>query len=158
MANKGERSEADDMVLTPVGAAHTPYRDADRAPFQGRFSEATAEIEIFGEYAEALLDVEKSTHLYVLYWAHLADRGVLTTATPWGPEPRGVFACRSPARPNPINVCVVELMERKGNRLTVRGLDALDGSLVLDVKPYGASIDSVPGARIGWFEEKTSGR
>jgi tRNA-Thr(GGU) m(6)t(6)A37 methyltransferase TsaA len=151
---KGPGDRPVQPILKPVGVAHTPYRAAGEAPFQGRFAKATAVLEIFEEYSAALLDVERSNFLYVLYWAHLADRGVLRTATPWGPEPRGVFACRSPARPNPINLCVVELLERRENRLTVRGLDALDGSLILDIKPYSASIDSVSQARIGWFEEK----
>jgi tRNA-Thr(GGU) m(6)t(6)A37 methyltransferase TsaA len=153
----GERRNSprtDRMSLHTVGVAHTPYRTAGQAPFQGRFSDQAAVVEIGEEYSAALRDIEESSYLYVLYWAHLADRGVLQTVTPWGPEPRGVFACRSPARPNPISLCVVELLERKGNRLTVRGLDALDGSAILDIKPYSASIDSVPGARIGWFQEK----
>jgi tRNA-Thr(GGU) m(6)t(6)A37 methyltransferase TsaA len=156
MMNEKEPAWADGMILKPVGVARTPYRAAADAPFQGRFTKVIAEVEIFEEYTDALLDVEQSTHLYVLYWAHQADRGRLQTPTPWGSEQRGVFACRSPSRPNPINLCVVELAERRGNRLTVRGLDALDGSPVLDIKPYGASMDAVPEARIGWFEEKSS--
>jgi tRNA-Thr(GGU) m(6)t(6)A37 methyltransferase TsaA len=151
----GGRTER--ISLEIVGVAHTPYQGRGQAPFQGRFSGETAVVEIHPEYSAALRDIEKSNFLYVLYWAHLADRGVLQTVTPWGPEPRGVFACRSPARPNPISLCVVELLERKGNRLTVRGLDALDGSSVLDIKPYSATIDSVPNARIGWFEERRPG-
>jgi tRNA-Thr(GGU) m(6)t(6)A37 methyltransferase TsaA len=152
---RGARAEA--MSLRIVGVARTPYRTMGQAPFQGRFSGGTAVVEIREGCSDALRDIEKSNYLYVLYWAHLADRDVLQTVTPWGPEPHGVFACRSPARPNPINLCVVELLERKGNHLTVRGLDALDGSCILDIKPYSASIDSVPDARIGWFEKRRPG-
>jgi tRNA-Thr(GGU) m(6)t(6)A37 methyltransferase TsaA len=157
MAGEEGGARTDGFRLRIVGVAHTPYHGRGQAPFQGRFSQETAVVEIRQEYCAALRDIESSNYLYILYWAHLADRGVLRTVTPWGPEPHGVFACRSPARPNPISLCVVELLERKGNRLTVRGLDALDGSLILDIKPYSASVDSVPNARIGWFEERRPG-
>ncbi len=148
----------EEIKVWPIGIAHTPYRDMKEAPFQGRFSNDWAVLEIKEEFEAGLKDVEMADFLIVLYWAHLADRGVLQTVTPWGPEVRGVFACRSPARPNPISFCVVELMEREGNRLTVRGLDALDGSYILDIKPYSSSIDSVSEASIGWFQgEKLKG-
>jgi tRNA-Thr(GGU) m(6)t(6)A37 methyltransferase TsaA len=153
MGEQSHESEFE-MRLKAIGTAHTPYSDAEKAPFQGRFSKALAVLEIDDDYAAGLKDVETAAALYVLYWAHLADRGTLQTATPWGPEARGVFACRSPSRPNPVNLCVVELIEREGNRLTVRGLDALDGSRILDIKPYSADLDSLPDARIGWYEER----
>jgi tRNA-Thr(GGU) m(6)t(6)A37 methyltransferase TsaA len=126
----------------------------DEAPFQGRFSGNPAVLEIEDAFMAGLKDVEAAGYLIVLYWAHLADRGILQTVTPWGPEVRGVFACRSPSRPNPISMCVVELLEREGSRLYVRGLDALDGSRLLDIKPYSSNIDSVPNAHIGWFQRK----
>ncbi len=146
------------MILVPIGVARTAYRNKGEAPRQGRFSRDLAVLEIDDEYAAGLKDVEMADYLIVLYWAHLADRETLQTVTPWGPEIRGVFACRSPARPNPINVCMVELIEREGNKLKVRGLDALDGSAVLDVKPYSSAVDSVPGAGIAWFEPKEGER
>ncbi len=141
-----------EITLWPIGIARTPYRDMEEAPFQGRFSSNWAILEIEKEFEAGLKDVELSDYLIVLYWAHLADRGILQTVTPWGPEERGVFACRSPARPNPISFCVVELLEREGNRLMVQGLDALDGSYILDIKPYSSAIDSVGNAKIGWFK------
>jgi tRNA-Thr(GGU) m(6)t(6)A37 methyltransferase TsaA len=143
----------EDMALKAVGTIHSPYKTIDEAPFQGRFSQEDAVLEIYEEFSEALKDVEASPYLILLYWGHLADREVLQTVTPWGPEIRGVFACRSPSRPNPIEFCVVELLRRDGNRLVVRGLDAVDGSVILDIKPYSSKIDSIPEARIGWFRE-----
>lgn len=145
------REEDASIVLKPIGIARTPYRIAHDAPFQGRFSDALSRVSVFDRYSHGLKDVETCSHLYVLYWADQADRDTLQTLTPWGPELRGVFACRSPARPNTINLCVVELVEREGNDLVVRGLDALDGSLVLDIKPYSTDIDAVANASIGWF-------
>lgn len=142
-----------EICLKPIGVIRSPYREMDQAPFQGPLSSDESTVEVFEEYVPGLKDVEAASHLYILYWADRASRDILQTVTPWGPELRGIFACRSPARPNPVNLCVVELLRREGNRLVVRGLDAVDGSPLLDIKPYSARIDAVPEARITWFEE-----
>lgn len=141
------------MELKPIGVIHSPYREPGAAPRQGRFAEATAELEIYPEYQAGLKDIETATHLIVLYWGHLSKRDVLQTRTPFGPDLRGVFACRSPNRPNPIAFCAVRLLERKDNRLLVSGVDALDGSPLLDLKPYSSQVDSIEGAEIGWMEK-----
>ncbi|HHW43144.1 MAG TPA: tRNA (N6-threonylcarbamoyladenosine(37)-N6)-methyltransferase TrmO [Desulfotomaculum sp.] len=141
------------MELVPIGVAHSPYHSIQEAPRQGRLSDRTAELEVFPRFADGLKDVDRATHLIVLYWCHQAQRETLQTKTPFGPELRGVFACRSPSRPNPIALCVVELLRVQENRLLVRGLDALDGSPLLDIKPYAADVDSVPGASIGWLRK-----
>lgn len=94
------------------------------------------------------------THLIVLYWCHQAGRDKLQTRTPHGPEIRGVFAYRSPARPNPIAFCVAEILSWEGNRLLVRGIDAINGSPLLDIKPYTSDLDSITGARIGWMKSR----
>lgn len=152
---RGNRRESSrEIVLHPIGVVRTEYRDMNEAPFQGRFSLREGVLEIFDEYTDGLKDVDGCSWLIVIYWAHLADRDVLQTVTPWGPEVRGVFACRSPSRPNPLNVCMVELVRREGDRLVVRGLDAVDGSPLIDVKPYSSRIDAVEGAGMGWFREK----
>jgi len=149
-----DAKQLESMELKRLGIIHSPYKTMDEAPFQGRFSEKEAVIEIYDEFEDCLKDAESSNYLIVLYWGHLANRDVLQTVTPWGPEIRGVFACRSPSRPNPIEFCVVELLEKDGNRLRVRGLDAVDGSEILDIKPYSSSIDSIPYVHIGWFEDR----
>jgi tRNA-Thr(GGU) m(6)t(6)A37 methyltransferase TsaA len=107
-------------------------------------------LEVFEEYEPGLKDIEACSHLIVLYLQDRGDRNKLQTRTPWGPEVHGVFATRSPNRPNPIGICTVELVERKGRRLTVRWMDALDQSPLIDIKPYSAGVDAVPEARIGW--------
>ena len=149
-----DAKEAGPMALKPVGVIDSPYKSMGEAPFQGRFSEEKSVLEVYDEFADALKDVETSDYLIILYWGHLSNREVLQTVTPWGPEVRGVFSCRSPSRPNPIQFCVVELLQRDGNRLTVRGLDAVDGSYLLDIKPYSSRIDSIPDVHIGWFQER----
>jgi tRNA-Thr(GGU) m(6)t(6)A37 methyltransferase TsaA len=115
--------------------------------------EAEAKVKIFPEYCAGLKGVEQYSHLIILYWFHLRDseenRGTLLVV------PRrhavnfevGVFSCRSPSRPNPIGLCVVELLKIDKCVLTVKGLDALEDSLIVDIKPYQPRADSVPNAR-----------
>ncbi len=143
-----------DGYLVQIGVVHSRYRKKPDAPFQGRHENVESRIEIFQEYEPALHDIEKCTHLIVLYWQNQAQRDKLQTKTPWGPEIHGVFATRSPNRPNPIGLCVVDLVGRKGRILTVSGMDALDGSSVIDIKPYSSSIDSIQDARIGWHKSR----
>jgi len=137
----------------PVGILHTPYTHPHEAPHQGRLTGEVCTIEVFEQYAAGLKDVELCSHLIVLYWQDRARRDTLQTITPHGSQVHGVFATRSPHRPNPIGLCVVELLEREGQLLKVCGLDALDGSPLLDIKPYSAGIDSVENATIGWHEK-----
>jgi formylmethanofuran dehydrogenase subunit E len=143
------------MELKPIGIIHTPYRTTGDAPFQGRSSGETCEIEIFKEYEDGLKDVDLCTHLILLYWLDRADDCVLQTHTPYDAGIHGVFATRSPARPNPIGFHVTELIERNGNVLKVRGIDAFDGTPLIDIKPYSSRIDAIGDASIGWFPNET---
>ena len=140
------------MILKPVGVIHSPYKTKDEAPNQGRKERNTSKVEVYQEFHSCLKDIETATHLIVLYWADQADRTVQQTSTPYDDKPHGVFVTRSPSRPNPINFSVVDLINREGNILTVQGLDALDGSMLLDLKPYSPGIDSVPDAKLGWMD------
>ena len=124
------------MQLQEIGIVHNDYKDLTDIPRQGRMSEETSEIEIHPAFADGLLRIEQNKYLIVLYWAHLAKRDLLKTLPPASKEIHGVFASRSPGRPNPLSLCIVELIERNGDILRVKGLDALDGSSVIDIKPY----------------------
>lgn len=141
------------MLLEPIGIIRSTYQHPDDAPFQGRTSPEVAELHIHRAYLAALKDIDKVTHLIILYWAHFAERDRLQTKTPFAPDLKGVFACRSPSRPNPISFCAVELIKQTGNLLTVRGVDAIDGSPLLDIKPYSSYIDSFANAKIGWMKD-----
>jgi len=152
MSDKSEGKEKL-LFLKPVGVIHSHYHDTKEAPRQGRFSDQESVLEIFDEYAPALKDIEKTRWHILLYWANRARRDILQTVTPHGPEIRGVFACRSPSRPNPILFCIVELLRREGNRLIVKGSDALDGSEIIDIKPYSSRTDSIPDTDIGWLSK-----
>jgi len=139
--------------LRQIGVVHSPYRELQDAPFQGKHANDESTLEIFEEYESALLDVEQCSHLIVLYWQDRADRSVLQCRTPWGPEVHGVFATRSPNRPNPIGLCVVDLLERHGRFLRVKGMDAIDGSPLIDIKPYSSEVDCVQDASVSWHKK-----
>ena len=143
MGGLGRENCSQSMKLVPIGVIHSPYRVKGDAPRQGRLSPATSEIEIFPEYAEGLKDIVERPHLIIMYWFDRAERGTLTAIPPYSKEEHGVFATRSPDRPNPIGFAVIDLLGIDGTRLTVRGLDAFDGTPVLDIKPYSPEIDCI---------------
>lgn len=132
------------MELIAIGVIHSPYNKKEEAPRQGRLSNEGAILEIYPEFEEGLQDIEDKRHIIVLYWAHLGQRDVLKTVTPFGPEIKGVFATRSPSRPNPIIFCIADLIKVEGNKLYVSGIDAIDGSPILDIKPYVYELDNIP--------------
>jgi tRNA-Thr(GGU) m(6)t(6)A37 methyltransferase TsaA len=119
-----------DLTLRPVGVAHTPYETPDAAPHQGFADDADAEIEIFDAYADAVAGIAGAVRITVVYWAHLADRTSRTE-----PDGSGAFARRSPDRPNPLSICVCTVYDVDELRFHVGGLDAVDGSPILDIKP-----------------------
>lgn len=131
------------MELKPIGVIHSPYKEKRDAPRQGRLSGDEIALEIFPEYSQALAEIENVSHIFILYWGDRAKREVLQSSTPFSDAPIGVFASRSPNRPNPIALCVAELVRKEGNYLFVRGVDALDESPLLDIKVYSSEIDAV---------------
>ncbi len=131
------------MILKPIGVVKSPFETQTDAPRQGRFSDAVSEIEIFEEYVDGLYKIENFRYLIVLYWMDRASRERLRVIPPGETEERGVFTTRSPSRPNPIGLCVVEVVEVERNRLKVRWLDALDGSPVIDIKIYSPELDCI---------------
>ena len=139
------------MECKPIGIIHSPYKTGDKVPHQVRFSNDPAEIEVYPEYEEGLQDIEGFSHILVTWVLHQSKGYSLITDTPHDTVKHGVFATRSPNRPNPLAVSVTELVSRKGRILSVKGIDAIDGSPVLDIKPYITNIDDVSGVRLGWF-------
>jgi tRNA (adenine37-N6)-methyltransferase len=144
---------APEFRLQAVGYARTPYTETTHVP-KGLGTEHRAEgtLEILPDFEAGLLDIEGFSHLYVL-WAFDRSQGYdLVGRPPSDDRPHGVFATRSPRRPNAIGLTVVELLRREGARLQVRGVDMLDGTPLLDLKPY---LSSVPDERLrrGWLAE-----
>jgi tRNA (adenine37-N6)-methyltransferase len=135
--------ETMNFEIQPIGYVRSPYKEKKDAPRQGRLSDTTSEIVINEQYLPGLEDLEKNSHLIVLCWFDRADRTMLKATPPYEKVEHGVFATRSPNRPNPVAFSVVDLLAMKGNVLIVRGLDALNGTPVVDVKPYSPDIDCV---------------
>jgi len=153
--------------LKPIGIIHTPYKKDGDVPYQAYKSRDVGEIEVFKEYEEGLKDIEGFSHIIILYEFHksvkrsvkkeryLESQGLLVK--PYLDDTsRGLFATRSPNRPNPIGLTIVEMLERKGNILRVMGIDMLDGTPLLDIKPYVPEFDQRTGIRIGWLRGKIS--
>src|SRR6476660_7086383 len=141
------------FTMRPIGVMRTPHQATSDVP-KGPGAEHTAEgtIEIRPDLEAGLLDIDGFSHLLVIWVFDRSDRVELTGTPPSDDRPHGVFATRSPRRPNPIGLTVVRLLERNGPRLRVAGVDMLDGTPVLDIKPY---LSSVPPEQLkrGWLEE-----
>lgn len=129
------------MELKKIGVIHSIYEDKEDAPRQGCFVNDESVIEVFHDYIEALDGLDKLKYIVVLYWGDRSDRKI-TRCTPPGTElERGVFATRSPNRPNPVALCICEVISVDKNKITVTGLDALNGSPLLDIKVFDTRID-----------------
>lgn len=141
-------------VLTPIGRLHTPFRTRADCPRNGRqLSPAPpCHADIRPEYVPGLAGLEGFSHLILLYWLDLAPPADLVFVPPFDDTPRGVFATRAPWRPNPIGLSVVAFDGFAGpGRLCVRYLDCVDGTPLLDIKPYLATTDAEPAASLGWL-------
>lgn len=136
-----------------LGRIRTPWTERKQCPKNARGSDAICTVELEARWAPALKDVASCSHLILLYWMDRAPRNiVLQVPSHYGVQ-RGTFALRSPARPNPIAMSVVKLLGIEGMGLKVSGLDCLDGTPLIDIKPYFASTDSVPEAVVGWHRK-----
>src|SRR6516162_8323316 len=137
----------------PIGYVRSPYSETSKVPKGlGAKHEAEGALVILPEFGEGLKDIEGFSHLYVIWCFDRAEGAELTAHPPCDDRTHGVFATRSPMRPNPIALTVVELLGRNGNELLVRGVDMLDGTPILDIKPYLSSIPEEK-LRRGWLAE-----
>jgi tRNA-Thr(GGU) m(6)t(6)A37 methyltransferase TsaA len=139
-----------------VGRIHTPWRTRAECPKNARESEAVCTIEVDPLWGPALTGIEACTHIVVLYWMDRSRHDLVVQVPRHYGTARGTFALRSPARPNPIAMSVAQLLKREGTRLTVVGLDCLDDTPLLDLKPYFASTDAAADAVVGWHAARKS--
>jgi len=139
--------------MKSIGVIRSPYTDTSQIP-KGCGAQHNAEgtLEILPEFEQGLIDIEGFSHLYVIWIFDRAEGHELLGRPPTDTRPHGVFATRSPRRPNPIGLTVVELLRREERRLYVRGIDMLDGTPILDIKPY---LSNVPADKLrrGWLAE-----
>ena len=139
--------------MSPVGSVSSPFKTTSQIP-KGRGAKHEAEgfIELKPEFEPGLTDIEGFSHLYVIWVFHESEGFELMGTPPTDTRPHGVFATRSPRRPNPLGLTVVRLLGREGARLRVSGLDMLDGTPVLDIKPYLSNVPEQE-LRRGWMDE-----
>ena len=143
-----------DASLYFIGRIRTPWKKREDCPKNARESDAVCTLEVDPRWTPALAGVETCTHLIVLYWMNRSRRDLVLQVPHTYRVGRGTFALRSPARPNPIAMSVVRLAGVDGTKLSVVGLDCLDDTPVIDIKPYFASTDAVAEAVVGWHAER----
>ena len=146
-----------DASLYFIGRIRTPWTDRESCPKNARESDAVCSIEVDPRWAPALAGVETCTHIIVLYWMQRSRRDLVVQVPRHYGVGRGTFALRSPARPNPIALSVARLIRVDDRGLSVVGLDCMDRTPLLDIKPYFASTDAIADARVGWHAEKKPG-
>jgi tRNA-Thr(GGU) m(6)t(6)A37 methyltransferase TsaA len=139
-----------DASLYYIGRIRTPWKSREECPKNARGSDAVCTVEVDPRWAAGLTGLESVSHVILLYWMDKARRDLVLQSPRHYAEHRGTFALRSPARPNPIAVSVARLVGIDGNKLSVVGIDCLDDTPLIDIKPYFASTDSVPDAQVGW--------
>lgn len=156
MGSSSDQPESPVLVARPIGVVHSPYRERQAAPRQPRVTRAVeGSIELFpmNGLDHALEDLNRFSHIWVLFWFHLAAGFRPKVLPPRSTVRRGVFATRSPYRPNPIGMSAVELIRVEGNILSIRDLDMIDQTPVLDIKPYVRTSDALPDTPMGWLED-----
>jgi tRNA-Thr(GGU) m(6)t(6)A37 methyltransferase TsaA len=144
-----------EITYRPIGIIHSEFTCQEETPIQGIFNPSVGIVEVFPEYTDALKDLETFSHIYLIYHFHRAH-GVRLTQKPFLDldKERGIFAIRHFNRPNPIGLSIVELLEMDGNMLTVRGMDILDGTPLLDIKPYVRQFDHRQDVKSGWVDDQ----
>ncbi|MBP7612761.1 MAG: tRNA (N6-threonylcarbamoyladenosine(37)-N6)-methyltransferase TrmO [Paludibacter sp.] len=140
------------ITYHPIGIVHSPFKSPEGTPIQSVAAKGTeAIIEIFPQFSEGLTDLEHFSHIYILFDLHLAQKKELMVVPFLDNKPHGIFATRSPGRPNSIGISVVILDRIENNKLHVKNIDILDGSPVLDIKPYIPQFDVFENVESGWF-------
>jgi tRNA (adenine37-N6)-methyltransferase len=130
------------FMMRPIGIIHSPFTDKTQTPIQSSRSLAIGQVEVYPEFAEGLQDVEGFSHLILLYVFHCSSDYTLRVKPFLDDQQRGLFATRYPARPNPIGLSVVRLLTQRGPVLEIEGVDVLDGTPLLDIKPYVPDFDA----------------
>jgi len=143
------------ITYKPIGVIHSPFRSGEDVPIQAAYARnIEGTVEVFPEYTQGLKDLDQFSHLILIYHFHQSKGYELQVRPFLDSQPRGVFACRAPRRPNPIGISTVRLNAIKGSILHVTDLDIVDGTPLLDIKPYVPEYDDRRDVRIGWLESR----
>lgn len=143
-----------EITYKPIGVIHSPFKEPKGTPIQPAGAKGMdGKVEVFAEYVEGLRDIDGFSHIILIYHFHLSKGASLTAKPFMDSEARGVFAVRAPSRPNPIGISVVRLVSVVKNTLHIQDVDIVDGTPLLDIKPYVPRFDVREVERIGWLEE-----
>jgi tRNA-Thr(GGU) m(6)t(6)A37 methyltransferase TsaA len=143
------------MLIEPIGIIYTPFDKKDECPIQPLYAtDAIGRVEVFNKYTEGLKDIESFSHIYLLYHFDKAGEIKLIRPTFLDDESHGIFATRHPCRPNGIGMSIVKLKQRENNILIVEGIDVLNMTPLLDIKPYLSRFDRIEAATDGWTANK----
>jgi tRNA-Thr(GGU) m(6)t(6)A37 methyltransferase TsaA len=142
------------VVYKPIGIIHSPFNNLEEMPIQPS-SDASrpGTVEIYPEFVEGLKDLEGFSHIYLIYHLHKVNKSRLVVTPFLDKEPHGIFATRAPSRPNPIGLSLVKIVGLEGNLIHVDQVDVLDGTPLLDIKPYVPEFENVDFVQIGWLEK-----
>jgi tRNA-Thr(GGU) m(6)t(6)A37 methyltransferase TsaA len=145
-----------EFVFHPIGVIHSPFNAKDEVPIQAARSQAIGLVDVHPEFAAGLQDIEGFSHLILVYVFHLSSGYSLQVKPFLDDREHGLFATRYPMRPNPIGLSVVRLVTRQNHTLTVEGVDVLDGTPLLDIKPFVPEFDVRSETRTGWYETRSA--
>lgn len=143
-----------EFIMKPIGVIHSPFTDKEQTPIQSMRSHASGQVEVFPEFAGGLQDLEDFSHIILLYAFHCSSGFSLRVQPFLDDRLHGLFATRYPCRPNPIGLSVVRLLARHENILEIKGIDMLDDTPLLDIKPYVPDFDVFTDVKTGWYAQR----
>lgn len=154
-ADNNQRELQMEFVLKPIGVIRSPFQEKDQTPIQPNRSQARGQVELFPEYEDGLADLEGFSHIYLLYVFHRSSGFELKVKPFLDDLCHGLFSTRYPRRPNQLGLSIVELLSRNSRFLEISGVDVLDDTPLLDIKPYVPEFDIRTDTRVGWYENRS---
>jgi tRNA (adenine37-N6)-methyltransferase len=145
-----------EITMHSIGVIHSPFTEKHQTPIQSSRSQAIGLVELYPEFADGLKDIESLSHIHLLYVFHQSSGYALQVKPFLDDQEHGIFATRYPYRPNPIGLSTVRIVSRRGSVLTIEGVDVLDGTPLLDIKPYVPDFDIRTEVRTGWYETRSN--
>lgn len=140
--------------MRPIGEIHSPFVDKDQMPIQASRSTACGWVDVYPEFKSGLQDLDGFSHIFLLYVFHCSSGYHLTVQPFLDHSQRGLFSTRYPCRPNPIGLSIVRLIAVRDTRIDIEGVDVLDGTPLLDIKPYVPDFDQPQNTRAGWYSNR----
>lgn len=144
-----------EFIVKPIGVIRTPFKSSEEVPIQSSKSNTKGHVEISAEYLDALKSLDGFSHVILLYWFHKAKPPKMLLKPFLDTEEHGLFSIRAPSRPNPIGISIVKLLSIENTRLEIEGVDMLDGTPLIDIKPFVPEFDNRPHATSGWLAKSS---